>query len=57
MVFTVAPYHLEIMRNQAMQNKETKIWKILAGIYMVYSITADIILLLGLVWLIASGGI
>ena len=40
-----------------MQNKDTKIWKILAGIYMVYSITADIILLLGLVWLIASGGI
>ena len=39
-----------------MKNRDTKIWKILAGIYMVYSITADIILLCGLVWLIASGG-
>ena len=56
MVFTVALNHLEIMRNQAMRNKDTKIWKILAGLYMVYSITADIILLMGLVWLIASGG-
>ena len=56
MVFTVAQNHLEIMRNQAMRNKDTKIWKILAGAYMIYSITADIILLMGLVWLIASGG-
>jgi len=40
-----------------MKNRNTKLWKILAGIYMVYSITADIILLMGLVWLIASGGI
>jgi len=40
-----------------MKDRNPKIWKILVGIYMVYSITADIILLLGLVWLIASGGI
>jgi hypothetical protein len=40
-----------------MRNKDAKIWKILAGLYMVYSITADIFLLMGLVWLIASGGI
>ena len=40
-----------------MRNKDAKIWKILAGIYMVYSITADIILLMGLVWLIALGGV
>ena len=40
-----------------MKDKNTKIWKVLAGAYMNYSITADIILLMGLVWLIASGGI
>jgi|TARA_B100001778_G_C18511091_1_gene594236 hypothetical protein len=40
-----------------MKNRDTKIWKILAAIYMAYSITADIVLLMGLVWLIASGGI
>ena len=40
-----------------MKDKNTKIWKVLAGDYMIYSITADIILLMGLVWLIASGGI
>ena len=40
-----------------MKNRDKKIWKILAGLYMVYSITADIILLMDLVWLIASGGI
>ena len=39
-----------------MRKRDTKIWKILAGAYMIYSITADIILLMGLVWLIASGG-
>ena len=39
-----------------MRKRDKKIWKILAGLYMVYSITADIILLMGLVWLIASGG-
>lgn len=38
-----------------MKNRDTKIWKILAGIYMVYSITADIALLLGVAWLILSG--
>ena len=37
--------------------KDTKIWKFLVGVYMAYSITADIILLMGLVWLIASGGV
>jgi hypothetical protein len=37
--------------------KNSKLWKALVGAYMIYSITADIILLLGLVWLIASGGI
>ena len=40
-----------------MRKRDTKIWKILAACYMIYSITADIILLMGLVWLIASGGI
>jgi len=40
-----------------MKNKDTKLWKVLAAVYMAYSITADIILLCGLVWLIASGGI
>ena len=40
-----------------MKDKNTKNWKVLAGAYMIYSITADIILLMGLVWLIASGGI
>ena len=40
-----------------MKERNAKLWKILAGIYMVYSITADIILLMGLVWLIASGGV
>tara|TARA_Y100001937_G_C7092898_1_gene318635 strand:+ start:1105 stop:1227 length:123 start_codon:yes stop_codon:yes gene_type:complete len=40
-----------------MKDKNTKIWKILAACYMIYSITADIVLLMGLVWLIASGGI
>ena len=40
-----------------MRKRDKKIWKILAGLYMVYSITADIILLMGLVWLIASGGV
>ena len=37
--------------------KNSKLWKILVMAYMAYSITADIILLMGLVWLIASGGI
>ena len=40
-----------------MKKHNAKIWKILAGAYMIYSITADIGLLMGLVWLIASGGI
>ena len=39
-----------------MKKRDTKIWKALAAAYMIYSITADIILLCGLVWLIASGG-
>ena len=37
--------------------KDTKLWKILVGVYMAYSVTADTILLMGLVWLIASGGV
>ena len=40
-----------------MKERNAKLWKSLAGIYMVYSITADIILLMGLVWLIALGGV
>ena len=40
-----------------MKDRNAKIWKILAGAYMIYSITADIILLMGLVWLIASGSV
>jgi len=35
--------------------KDTKIWKILVAVYMAYSITADIALLLGVAWLILSG--
>tara|TARA_R100000742_G_C4235586_1_gene56260 strand:+ start:523 stop:645 length:123 start_codon:yes stop_codon:yes gene_type:complete len=40
-----------------MKNKNGKIWKILVMGYMAYSITADIVLLVGIVWLIATGGV
>lgn len=35
--------------------KDSRIWKILVAVYMAYSVTADIILLLGIAWLILSG--
>ena len=35
--------------------RDTKFWKILVAAYMVYSVSADIALLLGLAWLILSG--
>jgi len=40
-----------------MKKRDTKIWKILVGVYMAYSVSADIILVLGIAWLIISGGI
>ena len=39
-----------------MRKRDTKLWKILVAVYMAYSVSADIILLLGIAWLIASGG-
>jgi len=38
-----------------MKKRDTKLWKILVGIYMAYSVSADIALLLGIAWLILSG--
>ena len=38
-----------------MKKRDTKLWKILVGIYMAYSVSAEIILLLGIAWLILSG--
>ena len=38
-----------------MKKRDTKLWKILVGIYMAYSVSAAIILLLGIAWLILSG--
>ena len=38
-----------------MKKRDTKLRKILVGIYMAYSVSADIILLLGIAWLILSG--
>ena len=35
--------------------RETKFWKILGAVYMAYSVSADIALLLGIAWLILSG--
>ena len=35
--------------------RDTKFWKILVAVYMAYSISADIALLLGSAWLILSG--
>ena len=35
--------------------RNTKFWKILVAVYMAYSVSADIILLLGVAWLILSG--
>jgi len=37
------------------KNKDGKIWKIMVAVYMAYSISADIALLLGIAWLILSG--
>jgi hypothetical protein len=35
--------------------KDSRVWKILVAVYMAYSVSADIILLLGIAWLILSG--
>ena len=35
--------------------KDSRVWKILVAVYMAYSVSADIILLLGVAWLILSG--
>ena len=35
--------------------KNSRLWKILVGVYMAYSVSADIALLLGIAWLILSG--
>ena len=35
-----------------MKDKNTKIWKVLAGAYMIYSITADMIVIGGIVYII-----
>ena len=37
------------------EKKNSRIWKILVAVYMAYCVTADIILLLGIAWLILSG--
>jgi len=42
-------------RGKIMKKRDTKIWKIMVAIYMAYSISADIALLLGIAWLILSG--
>ena len=34
--------------------RETKAWKILVGLYMIYSVTADLILLAGIAYLVIS---
>ena len=35
--------------------RDTKAWKILVGLYMIYSVTADLVLLAGIAWLVLSG--
>ena len=35
--------------------RDSKAWKILVGLYMIYSVTADLILLAGIAWLVFSG--
>ena len=34
--------------------RKTKLWKIVVALYMVYSVTADLILLAGIAWLVFS---
>ena len=34
--------------------RDSKAWKILVGLYMIYSVTADLILLAGIAYLIIS---
>ena len=34
--------------------RDTKAWKILVALYMIYSVTADLILLAGIAWLVFS---
>ena len=35
--------------------RDTKFWKILVAVYMAYSVSADIALMLGIAWLMLSG--
>ena len=37
------------------KKKNSRLWKILVAVYMAYSVSADIALLLGIAWLILSG--
>lgn len=37
------------------EKKNSRLWKIMIAVYMAYSISADIALLLGVAWLILSG--
>ena len=37
------------------KKKNSRLWKILVAVYMAYSVSADIALLLGVAWLILSG--
>jgi len=37
------------------EKKNSRLWKIMVAVYMAYSISADIALLLGVTWLILSG--
>jgi len=37
------------------EKKNSRLWKILVAVYMAYSVSADIALLLGIAWLILSG--
>jgi len=37
------------------ETKNSRLWKILVAVYMAYSVSADIALLLGIAWLILSG--
>ena len=34
--------------------RDSKAWKILVGLYMIYSVTADLILLAGIAYLVIS---
>ena len=35
--------------------RNTKFWKILVAAYMIYSVSADIILICGIAWLLLTG--